>query len=60
MKVRKMNNLLVGPLAHIKYRSAFGFDYYVTDFSRPGAVERFKAEQEDWWANEYWPNKWDY
>lgn len=45
--------LLIGPLAHIKHRSAFGFDYYTVDFSRPGALDRYATEEGQWWSKNW-------
>lgn len=44
--------MLIGPLAHIKrYDKAGRLIGFVIDWSRPGAVERFNAEEKLWWDN---------
>ena len=48
--------MLIGPLAHVKY-TLDGKNYrYHVDWSRPGAVERFNAEEELWWKEQ--PDQW--
>lgn len=46
------NQLLIGPLAHIKHATAMGLEIYVVDWSRPGAKERVRAEEKEFWENE--------
>ena len=44
--------MLVGPLAHIpRYNKDGQLIGYTIDWSRPGAVERFNAEEKEWWDN---------
>lgn len=39
---------LIGPLAHVRYELNGKTGYHI-DWSKPGAIERFNAEQEIWW-----------
>lgn len=47
--------MLIGPLAHIRHANGT----YTVDWSAPGAVERFKAEERLWWLN-YQPWSWEF
>ena len=47
--ILKGDIMFIGPLAHIKHVNST----YTVDWSHPGAVERFRAEEKAWWNN-YW------
>ena len=45
--------MLIGPLAHIKrYDKVGNLIGFVIDWSRPGVIERFNAEESEWWSND--------
>lgn len=48
--------MLIGPLAHIRTETPNGIVIYSVDWSRPGAVERFNAEEKEWWDT--YPDPW--
>lgn len=41
-------SILIGPLSHKLVRG-----FWVVDFSRPGALARYAAEENEWWSKNW-------